>query len=186
MAGASNADAVAQCDVVLLAVPYDGHDELVASLSRWPARPSISCVNPLAFDKRGAHGRIINSGEGSAAESAQELAPEATVVGAFHNVSAVGLWGRTGFLDEDVIVVGDVVEAKEVAMALAASRDRSGRHRRRQAPAGPSARAVHRRTHLDQPEVQGALRAADLRRLTLSASRARRSAVRPARRTSWC
>ena len=30
----------------------------------------ISCVNPLAFDKRGAHGQVINGGEGSAAESA--------------------------------------------------------------------------------------------------------------------
>ena len=118
--GASNADAVAQCDVVLLAVPYDGHDELVASLPL-AGKTVISCVNPLAFDKRGAHGRIINGGEGSAAESAQELAPEATVVGAFHNVSAVGLWDEPGFLDEDVIVVGDVVEAKEIAMTLAAS-----------------------------------------------------------------
>jgi NADPH-dependent F420 reductase len=120
VSGASNADAVAQCDVVLLAVPYDGHDELVASLPL-AGKTVISCVNPLAFDKRGAHGRIINGGEGSAAESAQELAPEATVVGAFHNVSAVGLWEEPGFLDEDVIVVGDVVEAKEVAMALAES-----------------------------------------------------------------
>ncbi|MEQ6902853.1 NADPH-dependent F420 reductase [Nocardioides sp. YIM 152588] len=118
--GAANADAVAECDVVLLAVPYDGHDELVASLPL-AGKTVISCVNPLAFDKRGAHGRVINGGEGSAAESAQELAPEATVVGAFHNVSAVGLWAEDEFLDEDVIVVGDVVEAKQVAMELAAS-----------------------------------------------------------------
>ena len=124
VSGAANADAVEQCDVVLLAVPYDGHDELVASLASDGAlagKTVISCVNPLAFDKRGAHGKVIDNGEGSAAESAQELAPEATVVGAFHNVSAVGLWEEPGFLDEDVIVVGDVVEAKEVAMALAAS-----------------------------------------------------------------
>jgi 8-hydroxy-5-deazaflavin:NADPH oxidoreductase len=118
--GAANADAVASCDVVLLAVPYDGHDELVASLPL-AGKTVISCVNPLAFDKRGAHGLVINGGEGSAAESAQALAPEATVVGAFHNVSAVGLWGEEEFLDEDVIVVGDVVEAKQVAMELAGS-----------------------------------------------------------------
>jgi NADPH-dependent F420 reductase len=118
--GAANPDAVAGCDVVLLAVPYDGHDELVASLPL-AGKTVISCVNPLAFDKRGAHGRVVNGGEGSAAESAQALAPEATVVGAFHNVSAVLLWDEDGLLDEDVIVVGDVVEAKEVAMDLAAS-----------------------------------------------------------------
>jgi hypothetical protein len=118
--GSDNAGAIAAADVVLLAVPYDGHDELVASLDL-AGKTVISCVNPLAFDKRGAHGKVINGGEGSAAESAQELAPEATVVGAFHNVSAVGLWSDEEFLDEDVIVVGDVLEAKEVAMELAAA-----------------------------------------------------------------
>ncbi|WP_435770069.1 NADPH-dependent F420 reductase [Nocardioides sp. SYSU DS0651] len=118
VSGAANEDAVAQCDVVLLAVPYDGHDDLVASLPL-AGRTVISCVNPLAFDKRGAHGRVIDGGEGSAAESAQALAPEATVVGAFHNVSAVGLWGDEEFLDEDVIVVGDSTEAKQVAIDLA-------------------------------------------------------------------
>jgi NADPH-dependent F420 reductase len=120
VAGKSNADAVGACDVVLLAVPYDGHDELVASLPL-AGKTVISCVNPLAFDKRGAHGRVIDGGEGSAAESAQALAPEATVVGAFHNVSAVGLWGEEEYLDEDVIVVGDSVEAKQVAIDLAAA-----------------------------------------------------------------
>lgn len=120
--GAANEDAVAAADVVLLAVPYDGHDELVASLAGALAgKTVISCVNPLAFDKRGAHGRVINGGEGSAAESAAGLAPEATVVGAFHNVSAVGLWAEEEFLDEDVIVVGDSVEGKQVAIDLAAS-----------------------------------------------------------------
>lgn len=118
--GKANADAVAACDVVLLAVPYDGHDELVASLPL-AGKTVISCVNPLAFDKRGAHGQVINGGEGSAAESAQEIAPDATVVGAFHNVSAVELWGDHAFLDEDVIVVGDKKDAKQVAMELAAS-----------------------------------------------------------------
>ena len=116
--GAANPDACGQADVVVLAVPYDGHDELVASLPL-SGKTVISCVNPLAFDKRGAHGRLIDGGEGSAAESAQRLAPEATVVGAFHNVSAVLLWGEDDYLDEDVLVVGDVVDAKQVAMELA-------------------------------------------------------------------
>ena len=122
--GAANADAIAAADVVLLAVPYDGHDELVASLADDGAldgKTVISCVNPLAFDKRGAHGRVIDGGEGSAAESAARIAPEATVVGAFHNVAAPALWGEEEFLDEDVIVVGDSAEGKQVAIDLAAS-----------------------------------------------------------------
>ena len=117
--GAANADACAEADVVLLAVPYDGHDELVATLPL-EGRVVISCVNPLAFDKRGAHGQVIDGGEGSAAESAQRLAPGAAVVGAFHHVSAINLWGDQDYLaDEDVLVVGDSVDAKAVAIELA-------------------------------------------------------------------
>jgi hypothetical protein len=112
VSGAANADACVDADVVLLAVPYDGHDDLVATV--------ISCVNPLGFDKRGAFGLAIDGGEGSAAESAARLAPAAEVVGAFHHVSAVTLWGEADYLDEeDVLVVGDSVEAKQVAIELA-------------------------------------------------------------------
>ncbi|WP_344731521.1 NADPH-dependent F420 reductase [Nocardioides fonticola] len=120
VSGAANADAAAQADVVLLAVPWDGHDELVASLPL-AGKVVISCVNPLGFDKRGAYGLVVDAGEGSAAETAQRLAPEAVVVGAFHNVSAVTLWEHDGFLDEDILVVGDSVAAKGVAIELCAS-----------------------------------------------------------------
>ena len=119
VSGAANADACAEADVVLLAVPYDGHDELVASLPL-DGKTVISCVNPLAFDKQGPHGRVIDGGEGSAAESAQRIAPDATVVGAFHHVSARNLWSEEEFLDhEDVLVCGDSAEGKAVAIHLA-------------------------------------------------------------------
>jgi len=115
--GAANPEACGQADLVLVAVPWDGHDDLVAGLPL-DGKLVVSCVNPLAFDKRGAHGAIVNGGEGSAAESAQALAPGATVVGAFHNVSAVLLWEDEA-LDEDVLVVGDEAEAKQQVMELA-------------------------------------------------------------------
>ncbi len=117
--GATNADACADADVVLLAVPYDGHDELVETLPL-AGKVVVSCVNPLAFDKNGPSGRVIDGGEGSAAESAQRIAPDAAVVGAFHHVSAVTLWGDDDYLaDEDVLVCGDTDDAKEVVIELA-------------------------------------------------------------------
>lgn len=119
--GAGNVDACDGADVVLLAVPYDGHDELVATLPL-DGKTVISCVNPLAFDKQGPHGRVVDGGEGSAAESAQRIAPGSTVVGAFHHVSAVTLWGEADYLDhEDVLVCGDSAEGKAVAIELARS-----------------------------------------------------------------
>ena len=119
VSGAANADAAAAADVVVLAVPYDGHDELVQSLARVLAgKPVISCVNPLGFDKQGPYGLDVPGG--SAAETAAALVPDARVVGAFHHVSAVTLWGDADYLDhEDVLVCGDDADAKAVAIELA-------------------------------------------------------------------
>ena len=71
--GAANLDACVDADVVVLAVPWKGHDELVRTLPL-ASKTVISCVNPLAFDQRGVHGLVIEGGEGSAAERAQALA----------------------------------------------------------------------------------------------------------------
>lgn len=117
--GASNVEACEGVDIVVLAVPYDGHDELVATLPL-DGTIVVSCVNPLAFDKSGPHGRVVDAGEGSAAESAQRIAAGAQVVGAFHHVSAVTLWGDADYLgDEDILVCGDSAEAKQAVIELA-------------------------------------------------------------------
>lgn len=117
--GASNGDAAGSADVVVLAVPYDGHDELVKSLAEPLAgKVVVSCVNPLGFDKQGPFGLDVPGG--SAAETAAALVPGARVVGAFHHVSAVSLWGEEEYLDhEDVLVCGDDADAKAVAIELA-------------------------------------------------------------------
>jgi NADPH-dependent F420 reductase len=119
VSGAANVDAVDGADVVVLAVPYEGHDELVASLAGPLAGAIVvSCVNPLGFDKQGAYGLDVPGG--SAAETAAALVPTARVVGAFHHVSAPSLWGGEDYLDhEDVLVCGDDAEAKAVVAELA-------------------------------------------------------------------
>ncbi|MFC9223823.1 NADPH-dependent F420 reductase [Streptomyces hygroscopicus] len=118
VSGADNTTAARSADVVILAVPYQGHAELVASLAdQLAGKVLISCVNPLGFDKRGPYG--LDIADGSAAEEAQRLAPEAKVAGAFHHLSAVNLWSGAEFLDhEDVLVCGDDEHAKTVAAAL--------------------------------------------------------------------
>jgi 8-hydroxy-5-deazaflavin:NADPH oxidoreductase len=117
--GAANAEACAGADVVLLAVPWDGHDELVATLPL-DGTVVISCVNPLGFDKQGPFGKPVDGGEGSAAEHAARLAPGARVVGAFHHVAAASLWSDAEHLDhEDVLVCADDAEARELVMELA-------------------------------------------------------------------
>lgn len=119
--GVTNAKAAEAADLVLLAVPYDGHDDIVAELAdRMHGKVVVSCVNPLGFDKSGPFG--LDLGPTSAAEQAQALAPGALVVGAFHHLSAASLISEADVLDhEDVLVCGDDSTAKAVVMELAAT-----------------------------------------------------------------
>ncbi|HEU5044963.1 MAG TPA: NADPH-dependent F420 reductase [Nocardioidaceae bacterium] len=119
VSGAVNEEAAAGAEVVLLAVPYDGHDALVTSLAPVLAGQTvISCVNPLGFDAQGPYGLDVPGG--SAAEAAAALLPDARVVAAFHHVSAPSLWKTSAPLaHEDVLVCGDDDCAKAVAIELA-------------------------------------------------------------------
>ena len=119
--GAANAKAADEADLVLLAIPFDGHDDLVAELApQLGGKVVISCVNPLGFDKRGPYG--LDLGPTSAAENAQNLLPDSHVVGAFHHLSAVSLIGEADVLDhEDVLVCGDDTDAKAAVIELAAT-----------------------------------------------------------------
>ncbi|MGW5200995.1 NADPH-dependent F420 reductase [Streptomyces spiralis] len=118
VSGTSNATAASVNEVVLLAVPWNGHAELVADLlDPLAGKIVISCVNPLGFDKRGPYGLPVS--DGSAAEQAAGLLPDSRVVGAFHHVSAVSLLGDAEYLkDEDVLVCGDDAAAKGVVQEL--------------------------------------------------------------------
>ncbi|MRK02910.1 NADPH-dependent F420 reductase [Aeromicrobium sp. S22] len=120
VSGATNADAVGAADIVLLAVPWDGHADLVSSLAGQLAdKIVISCVNPLGFDADGPYGLVL---EESAAQETQRLVPQARVVGAFHHVAALSLWKTQDALThEDVLVCGDDDEAKSVVQDLAAA-----------------------------------------------------------------
>jgi len=120
VSGADNPTAAVSADIVLLAVPYDGHDELVGSLaSELAGKLVISCVNPLGFDKQGPYGLTV---ERSAAEAAAAIVPTARVTGAFHHVAAASLWSEEEFLDhEDVLVCGDDAEAVDTVVELAAA-----------------------------------------------------------------
>ena len=118
--GADNAGCAAASDVVIVAVPYDGHRELLESLAAVLAgKIVVDCVNPLGFDKEGAYGLVV--AEGSAAQQAASVLPESRVVGAFHHVSAVLLLDdAVHSVDTDVLVVGDDRAATDIVQAIAA------------------------------------------------------------------
>jgi NADPH-dependent F420 reductase len=121
VSGGSNADAAAQGDVVVVAVPWEGHGELLRELAPLlVGKVVVDCVNPLGFDKQGAYALRVD--EGSAAQQAAALLPGSTVVGAFHHVSAVLLEDpEAATVDTDVLVLGDVREATDLVQELAAA-----------------------------------------------------------------
>ena len=118
--GMANADVAREADLVIVAVPWDGHRDLLASLAGPLAgKIVIDCVNPLGFDQRGAYPLPV--AEGSAAEQAAGVLPGSTVVGAFHHVSAMVLLDpEVASVDLDVMVLGDDRQATDLVQALAA------------------------------------------------------------------
>lgn len=117
--GMTNQDAARAADVVIVAVPWEGHRELLASLAAELAgKVVIDCVNPLGFDSRGAYPLPV--AEGSAAAQAAAVLPDSRVVGAFHHVSSVLLLDpQVSEVGQDVLVLGDDREATDLVQALA-------------------------------------------------------------------
>ncbi|MGH3358734.1 MAG: NADPH-dependent F420 reductase [Nocardioidaceae bacterium] len=105
--GAANADCAAQADVVVVTVPWDGHAATLTELEpKLRDKLVVDSVNPLGFDKQGPY--ALDVLEGSAAQQAAALLPDATVTAAFHHVSAVSLADLS--IDDlalDVLVLGE-------------------------------------------------------------------------------
>jgi 8-hydroxy-5-deazaflavin:NADPH oxidoreductase len=118
--GLANHDAAREADLVIVAVPWQGHGQLLAGLAdELAGKIVVDCVNPLGFDERGAYPLPV--AEGSAAEQAAALLPRSRVVAAFHHVSAVLLLDpQVKSIDLDVLVLGDDRDATDLVQALAA------------------------------------------------------------------
>jgi NADPH-dependent F420 reductase len=118
VSGASNADAAAGADVVIVAVPYDGHKAtLEALVDVLAGKVVIDCVNPLGFDAQGAYALTVP--DGSAAQEAAAVLPGSQVVAAFHHLSAKVLEDpEIDTIDTDVLVLGDDRASTDLVQAL--------------------------------------------------------------------
>ncbi|MFF0788302.1 NADPH-dependent F420 reductase [Streptomyces spiralis] len=117
--GAENAEAARRSDLVIVAVPWEGHGKTLAALREELAgKLVVDCVNPLGFDKKGAY--ALRPEEGSAAEQAAALLPDSRVTAAFHHLSAVLLLDpEIEQIDTDVMVLGEERADVETVQALA-------------------------------------------------------------------
>ncbi len=118
--GADNAECSRRSDIVIVAVPWDGHAKTLEGLrEELDGKLVIDCVNPLGFDKKGAY--ALRPEEGSAAEQAAALLPDSRVTAAFHHLSAVLLQDpEVEQIDTDVMVLGESRADTDLVQALAA------------------------------------------------------------------
>ncbi|MFC4051262.1 NADPH-dependent F420 reductase [Actinomadura syzygii] len=120
VSGAENPVAASGSDVVIVAVPWDGHKATLESLrTELAGKVVVDCVNPLGFEKgKGAFALPVE--EGSAAQQAAAVLPDSRVVAAFHHVSAKLLLDpEVDGMELDVLVLGDDREATDLVQALA-------------------------------------------------------------------
>jgi NADPH-dependent F420 reductase len=118
--GADNATA-AQCEVVVLTVPFSGQAALLKQLKTiWRAGTIVIDTSvPLAAAIGGSATRTLGVWQGSAAEQTRELVPDqVSVVAAFQNLSAA-LLAQDGPVDCDILICSDDDRAKEAASRLA-------------------------------------------------------------------
>ncbi|GAA2431959.1 MULTISPECIES: NADPH-dependent F420 reductase [Streptomyces] len=117
--GTDNAECARRSDIVIVAVPWDGHAATLSALREELAgKLVVDCVNPLGFDKQGAY--ALRPEEGSAAEQAAALLPDSRVTAAFHHLSAVLLQDESvAEIDTDVMVLGEKRADTDIVQALA-------------------------------------------------------------------
>jgi NADPH-dependent F420 reductase len=119
--GTDCASCAAKADIVVAAIPWEGHDDLLTALrSELETKIVVDCVHPLGFDGRGPYALGLDTS--SAAEHAQAVLPKSRITAAFHNVSALLLEDPSvESVDTDVLVLGDDRDATDQVCALASA-----------------------------------------------------------------
>jgi NADPH-dependent F420 reductase len=110
VAGMENGEAAKEGHVVLLTVPFRAQSENLTNLKDVlrPGQILVDATVPLAAAVSGRATRLLGVPQGSAAEQAQEMAPDGvTVVSAFHTVDAATLGDLDTPLDQDVLICGE-------------------------------------------------------------------------------
>ena len=114
--GGTNEDA-ANCDVIIVATPWDSAASTVAALRKQLAgKTVISMVN--ALQKQGRELVPLFPARGSMASEIAATLPDSHVTGAFHHLPAADMENLDSGLDADVMVVGDNIEARALTVEI--------------------------------------------------------------------
>jgi len=110
-------ESAAECDVVILATPWDSAVSTVVPLRKQlVGKVVISMVN--ALQKQGRELVPMFPARGSMAGEVAAALPGSKVTGAFHHLPAADMENLDSGLDADVMVVGDDVEARTLTVEI--------------------------------------------------------------------
>lgn len=115
-------ESAAECDVVILATPWDSAVSTVVSLRKQlVSKVVISMVN--ALQKQGRELVPMFPARGSMAAEVAAALPGSRVTGAFHHLPAADMENLDSGLDADVMVIGDDVEARTLTVEITDAMD---------------------------------------------------------------
>jgi NADPH-dependent F420 reductase len=123
--GLANGPAAEASEIVFLCVPFRNQSETLTNLKNHlhEGQLLVDATVPLAAAVSGRATRMLGVWQGSAAQQAEEMAPDGVrVVSALHTVSAHALASIDEPLDEDVLICGDrradKVQAAEIIQRI--------------------------------------------------------------------
>lgn len=120
VSGASNADAVAGSDLVVVTVPYAGQAAIYQSIAPHVREGAVvvDCTVPVAAAVGAKVTHTLGVWEGSAAQQAAALMERGTMCAAFHSLPAALLNDPTVEMEGDVLVCGAKKSARERVRGL--------------------------------------------------------------------
>jgi 8-hydroxy-5-deazaflavin:NADPH oxidoreductase len=115
----ANADAARAADVLVLTVPLAAQKETLLSIKEGAkGKPLLDATGPLESAIGGSATKCMSLPDGSAAQRAQAVLPEAKVICAFNNISQTWFMQLDEPIDCDCLICGDDRDAKAMVTPL--------------------------------------------------------------------
>jgi NADPH-dependent F420 reductase len=116
---AENPDAAKEADILVLTVPLMAQQPTLLSIKEGAAgKILMDATGTLETAIGGSPTRCLYLPEGAAAERAQKILPDTTVICAFNNISSGALMNFTEPIDCDCLISGDDQESKVTVAKL--------------------------------------------------------------------
>jgi NADPH-dependent F420 reductase len=114
-----NPDAAKEADVLILTVPLQAQKDTLLSIREGAAgKPLVDATGPLESCIGGSATKCISLAEGSAAQRAQTILPDAKVICAFNNISQSWFMQIDEPIDCDCLICSDHQDAKALVSPL--------------------------------------------------------------------